>query len=384
MQRFVLSLGVWVVMMAVAFSAFAGKARAVVPESPAREAILVDAQTGTILYQKNAHTRMPTASMSKTITAYMIFDALKHGRFTLDSTIPISEKAWRMEGSKTFVELGKNVRMEDLIRGMIIQSGNDATVAIAEALGGTEEGFSAMANARAKEIGLKNSNFVNATGWPHPDHYSTAYDLAVLAQRLIEDFPEHYHYFAEPEFTYHGIRQQNRDPLLRMNIGADGLKTGHTEESGYGLIGSAVQNGRRLIMVINGLKSSAERADEAARLMTWGFAATDVYPLLKATKPVDMARVWMGTSRQVPLAILEDVTLAMTRDARANLKTEVVLSEPVPAPVKKGQQLGVLRVSAPGVGTREYPLYAAQDVERLGMFGRLSAKLHHVFLGGDL
>lgn len=358
-------------------------AMADVPESPAREAILLDVNTGTVLYEKNADQRTPTASMSKTITAYMVFEALKAGRLTLDTKVPISERAWKMQGSKTFVELGNEVRVEDLIRGMLIQSGNDATVALAEAVGGTEEGFAGMATTRAHALGMMHSNFVNATGWPDPNHYSTVRDLSILAQHLINDFPQYYHYFSETEFTYHGIHQQNRDPLLKMNIGADGLKTGHTEENGYGLMGSVVQNGRRLVMVINGLPTDQARADEAARLMQWGFTATAVYPLLKAETPVDNAVVWMGSAKTVPLVLQHDLTVAMLREARENLKVEVVLQEPVPAPILTGQQLGVLRLTAPGMPTREEPLYAKESVGKLGFFGRLGVKIHHYVVGGD-
>jgi D-alanyl-D-alanine carboxypeptidase (penicillin-binding protein 5/6) len=352
-----------------------------VPESPARNAILIDAGTGTVLYEKEADVRMPTASMSKTMTAYMVFEALKSGRLALDGKAPISERAWRMQGSKTFVELGNQVKVEDLIRGMLVQSGNDATVALAEAIGGTEDGFASMATARARELGMSGSNFMNATGWPDPNHYSTAKDLATLAQHLITDFPEYYHYFSEREFTYHGIRQQNRDPLLSMNIGADGLKTGHTEENGFGLIGSAVQNGRRLIMVINGLPDEKARTDEAARLIQWGFASTGIFPLLKADSVVDTAVVWMGQEKSVPLVIKQDVTMAMTREARSALKADVVLQEPVPAPVSAGQQLGVVRVSAPGMETKEYPIYAGASVDKLGFMAQMSAKAHHFLLG---
>ncbi len=358
-------------------------ASAPVPESPAREALLMDVATGTILYEKNADQRMPTASMSKTMTAYMVFDALKSGRITLDTKVPISERAWRMQGSKTFVELGNTVRVEDLIRGMLIQSGNDATVALAEELGGSEEGFAAMATAKAHELGLLNSNFANATGWPDPHHYSTARDLAQLALHLIRDFPEDYHYFSELEFTYHGIRQENRDPLLRMNVGADGLKTGHTEESGYGLIGSAQQNDRRLVLVINGLPSVTARADEAARLMKWGFAATGIFPLLKAGDVVDSAAVWMGTAKTVPLVLKQDVTLAMTHEARSALRADVVLQEPTPAPIEAGQQIGHVRITAPGIEPQEIPLYAGNSVPPLGFLGRLGVKMRHYLFGSE-
>lgn len=370
-------------LIAAVLSLVAVPAFATAPESPAREAILIDAQTGTILYEKNADQRTTTASMSKVMSSYMIFEALKTGRLTLDTKVPISERAWRMQGSKMFVELGNQIRAEDLIRGMLIQSGNDATVALAEAVGGTEDGFAAMATQRAHQMGMTHSNFANATGWPDPNHYSTVRDLATLAQRIMKDFPEYYHYFSEKEYTYHGIHQQNRDPLLAMNIGADGLKTGHTDENGYGLMASAVQNGRRLIMVINGLPSSEARAEEASRLMGWGFAGTDIYPLLKANAVIDTAAVWMGTAETVPLVLHEDLTMAMPREDREGLKVEVVLNEPVAAPIAEGQEVGKLRVTVAGTEPKDYPLYAQSAVTKLGFFGQMSTKVGHFFGGKD-
>ncbi len=368
---------VWVLVVS-------GSALAQMPESPAREAILIDVGTHTVLYEKNADQRTPTASMSKIITAYMVFDAIKQGRLRLDQKVPISERAWKMQGSKSFVELGNQVKVEDLIRGMIVQSGNDATVALAEAVGGTEDGFASMATARAKELGMTGTNFTNATGWPDPNHYSTVRDLSTLALHLMEDFPEYYHYYGEREFTYHGIKQQNRNPLLSMNIGADGIKTGHTAENGYGLIGSALQNGRRLLLVVNGLPDEKARADEAARLMQWGFSATGVYPLVKAGAVMDEAAVWLGQSKAVDLVIKQDITMAMSRESRNALKADVVLQEPVPAPVSAGQELGKLRLTLATGEVKDYPLYAKDSIPALGFMGRLKAKFNHYILGKEL
>ncbi len=356
-------------------------ARAASIETIAREAILIDADTGAVLFQKDADKRTTTASMSKVMTAYMVFDALKAGRASLDQKILISEHAWRTQGSKTFVELGNQIRLEDLVRGMIIQSGNDATIALAEGLFGSESGFAEAANAKAKELGLSGSHFANATGMPDPEHYSTMRDLAILSKDLIHNFPDYYHYYSERQFTYHGIPQANRNPLLALNIGADGVKTGHTEENGYGMIGSAVQNGRRLILVVNGLPDDKARASEAARLIQWGFTATSSYAIMKAGAVVDEAAVWMGTARSVPLVLDNDITLGMTKESRAGLKAEVVVGEPVAAPIKKGQNIAVLRISAPELETREYPLVAAEDVAEVGFVGKLIAKVRHLILG---
>ena len=356
-------------------------AMAEVPESPAREAILIDVDTNTTLYEKNADMRMPTASMSKVMTGYMVFEALKSGRLTLDTKVPVSERAWRMEGSRTFLDLGSLVRVEDLIKGMVIQSGNDAAVTLAEAVGGTEEGFAAMATQRARELGMTGSSLANATGMPDPNHYSTARDLATLAIHVIREYPEYYKYDSEKEFTYHNIRQANRNPLLFMNIGADGVKTGHTEESGFGLIGSAVQNGRRLLIVINGLPDEKSRADEAARLMQWGFANTSSFKLVSAGQVIDNAAVWLGKAESVPLVSKEDILFSISYETRRNLKAEVVVTEPVPAPITVGQQIATLRITGANTGVKEFPLYAQNDVPQLGFFGRLSAKAHHFILG---
>src|SRR5690606_24953816 len=264
MRRFAI-----VSLFAILLSVVPLSARAL--ETPAREAILIDVDTRTVLFEKNSQARMPTSSMSKVLTAYLVFEAIKDGRIKLDDTLPVSEKAWRMQGSKMFVPIGEQVKVEDLLRGVIVQSGNDATVVLAEGISGTEEAFADLMNITAKKIGMNNSHFMNASGWPDPNHYSTAYDLALLAYHMITEHSDYYHYYSEKEFTFNKIKQGNRNPLLYRNIGADGIKTGHTEEAGYGLMASAVQGGRRLILVVNGLESMQQRADESARLLSWGF-----------------------------------------------------------------------------------------------------------------
>ena len=239
-------------------------------ETRAREAFLIDVTTGTVLLEKDADVSMPPASMSKIMTAYLVFGALKEGRISLDDKLPVSEKAWRKGGSKMFVEVGSEVSVEDLLRGVIVQSGNDACIVLAEALAGSEEAFAEQMTRKAREIGMEGSTFTNSTGWPDPNHRMTARDLAILAERMVQDFPDFYHYYSEREFTYNGIRQGNRNPLLYKNLGADGLKTGHTEEAGYGLTASAERDGRRLVLVINGLESIKARSEEAERLIASG------------------------------------------------------------------------------------------------------------------
>lgn len=340
----------------------------------AKQAIILDYDTGTVLLEKNADLRVPTSSMSKVMTVYMAFEALKTGRLSLDQKLPVSEKAWRMQGSKMFVELGSEIDVEDLIRGIIIQSGNDATIVLAEGISGTEEDFADLMNAKATEIGLSNSHFMNASGWPDPEHYSTAHDLAILAIHTIRDHPELYKYYAEKEFTWHNIHQMNRNPLLFRDLGVDGLKTGHTEEAGYGLIASGMRDGRRVVMVVNGLTSEKERAQESARLMEWALRNFVNTKLFAAGDPVESAIVVMGQEKQVPMVIAEDITVTLPHALKNDLKVSVVYDSPLVAPVKKGDKVGTLKVDIPRVGVREYPLLAGADVAKLGFMSGTLAK----------
>ena len=373
-RRFIFALFAFVVAATAPFAASA-------IETSAREAILLDAETGTVLMSKDPDAPMPPASMSKIMTMYVVFQHLKDGRLSLDDTLPVSEKAWRMGGSKMFVEVGNEVKVEDLIRGVIVQSGNDACVVFAEALAGTEEAFAEEMTRTAREIGMEDSHFANSTGWPDPNQWMTARDLSILAERMIEDFPEYYDYFAEMEFTYNEIRQGNRNPLLYRNIGADGLKTGHTEEAGYGLTASAKQGDRRLILVVNGLDSAQERADESARLISWGFREFENYDLVAKGETVDQAEVWLGKLDAVPLVAPRDIKVTMTRQARREMTAKLIYEGPVPAPIEEGQEIAKLEISAPDMEPMTIPLVAGQPVEKLGPFGRLIASLKHLILG---
>ncbi len=376
--RALISSGFVAVMVLVGFGVPAGAATI---DTIARQAILVDANTNTVLFEKAADQRMPTSSMSKVMTAYMVFEALREKRLTLEDTLPVSEHAWRTQGSKMFVELGGRIKVEDLIRGMIIQSGNDASIVLAEGLGGSEEAFAKKMTERAHALGMKDSNFVNATGWPDENHYSSCRDLSTLARALIFSFPEFYHYDAEREFTYHGIKQGNRNPLLYRNMGVDGLKTGHTDIAGYGLIASALRDGRRLILVINGLPTMQARADEPARLIEWGFREFSAYTLLKPGEGVDRLPVWLGQAPDVAAVTGGGLTVTMAQEERRGLKVTMQAQVPLPAPIVKGQTVGKLVITAPGFVTREVPLIAAEDVARLGFFGRLGAAAHHAVFG---
>ncbi len=340
-------------------------------DTPAKQAFIVDLTTGAVLLEKDPHTKMPPASMSKLMTAYLLFERLKNGSISLDDALPVSSNASRKGGSKMFLRDGERVKVEDLIRGIVIQSGNDACIAIAEGLAGSEDAFAEMMNAKAKELGLENSNFTNATGWPDPNHYMTASDLAKLAQRLLQDFPDYYHFYSEREFTFNQITQRNRNPTLGVIEGADGMKTGYTQVSGYGLTASAEREGRRLIMVINGLESAKARASEAERLMNWGFGFFQTHELLRAGETVETAELWLGQKRTVPLVLKENLKVTLPRTGKANLKVTVRYEGPVRAPVYKGEKLGTLFLSAPGIDTIERQLFAAETVERLGPAGRV-------------
>ena len=350
-------------------------------DTPAMEALLIDSETGTIMFEKGADERMPPSSMSKLMTVLLVFDRLKDGTLSLDDKFPVSEKAWRKGGSKMFVEINSRVRVEDLLRGIIVQSGNDACIVIAEALAGTEEEFAAMLNERAREIGLTGSNFVNATGWPHPDHYMTARDLARLAHYMIETYPEYYRYFAERDFTWSGIKQDNRNPLLYRDVGADGLKTGHTEAAGYGLTASAIQNDRRVVMVLNGLDSKRQRSRESARLIGWAFREFRNYHLFEKGEVVAEADVWLGQSETVPLVVPEQLVLTMRRKARKDMTVTVHYEHPIPAPIAEGQRLGTVRLTAPDHDVIELPLHAGNRVFELGAVGRLKAAVNYVLWG---
>ncbi|MCB2081873.1 MAG: D-alanyl-D-alanine carboxypeptidase, partial [Rickettsiales bacterium] len=315
-------------------------------ETQAEYAVLLDYNTGTTLLAKNAETPVGPSSMSKLMTVYLVFEALKNGTLHLEDTLPVSEKAWRMGGSKMFVGLGTDVKVEDLLRGVIIQSGNDACIVLAEGLAGSEGAFAEAMNNKAEQLSMTQSHFVNATGWPDEEHVMSVRDLAILARHLISDFPEYYHYFAEPEFKYNNIKQYNRNTLINRGIGADGLKTGHTEAAGYGLVSSAEKDGRRLILVVNGLGSMKERISESERLLRYGFNSFKEKTLFRQDTEITDARVWMGKEGRVPLVLAEEVRLLVSRVGKGldGFKAHVEYEGPVPAPIKHGQEIGKLVV----------------------------------------
>jgi len=344
-------------------------------ETKAKQAILLDYDTGAVLFAKAPDAHMPTSSMSKVMTMYLVFESLKNGQLKLGDSLLVSEKAWRMGGSKMFVPVGKKVKIEDLIRGVVVQSGNDATIVLAEGLAGSEAAFAQALNKKAKELGMNNSQFMNASGWPDPDHYSTAHDLALLAKRMITDFPEYYSYYAEKEFTFSKIKQGNRNPLLYRNIGADGIKTGHTKDGGYGLMASGKADGRRVILVVNGLSSLQERADEAAKLLQWGLSGFENSRPLKKGDVVEQASVAMGVSQTVGLEVSQDVTVTVPKLFRDELKVKMRYKSPLIAPLTKGAQVGSLIVKIPrSEDTIEVPLLVNRDVAELGFVAKTLAK----------
>lgn len=347
---------------------FAG-ARAYAQEFETRvpHALLMDAKSETVLFQMEADTPMQPASMAKLMTVAVVFDALENGRLSLDDEFLVSEDAWRRGGapsggSTMFAELGSSIKLSDLLRGIIVHSGNDSSIIVAEGMAGTEESFANLMNEEARKLGLHDSHFVNATGLPDPEQYVTARDLAKLANHIIQNYPEYYRIYGEPSFTWNKIMQRNRNPLLEMNIGADGLKTGHTDESGYGLVGSVVQKGQRLIVVINGAKTKRERAAEARKLIDWGYRAFERRVIFDAEEAVTHAKVFGGTQRSVELVGDGEIELLLPRGNSDRIRGRVIYESPVSAPIAKGQQIGVLRLTIGDNLSKETRLYAAQNV----------------------
>jgi len=350
-------------------------------DTQAKHALILEVETGAVLLDKGADERMPPASMSKVMTAYVVFGMLKEGRVKLDDELPVSEHAWRTGGSKMFVPLGGHIKIDDLLRGMIVQSGNDACIVLAEGLAGSEAAFVDLMNAKAKEIGLAHSHFADVDGLPNPDHYMTARDLVTLALRTIADFPQYYHYYGEKDFAFNNIDQGNRNPLIYRDIGADGLKTGHTEEAGYSLLASVHRDNRRVVLVLGGLPTMRARAQESERLIEWAFREFNDYRLLGAGEKVDDAEVWLGTQAKVPLMIATDLVVTMPRKSRKDMKVTVAYDKPIAAPIEKGDQIGKVFVSAPDMAGVEAPLLAAASVERMGALGRMAMVAAHLIWG---
>jgi D-alanyl-D-alanine carboxypeptidase (penicillin-binding protein 5/6) len=350
-------------------------------ETQAKHALILEVETDVVLLDKAADERIPPASMSKIMTAYVVFGMLKEGRAKLTDELPVSERAWRLQGSKMFVPIGGRISIDDLLKGVIIQSGNDACLVLAEGLAGSEEAFVELMNQKAKEIGLKDSHFTNVSGLPDPDHWMTARDLATLAIHTIKDFPEHYHYYSEIDYEFNNIKQGNRNPLLYKNVGADGLKTGHTEEAGYSLTASVARDNRRIILVLNGLPTMKARAQESERLIEWAFREFNDYRLFAAGDKVDDGEVWLGAETKVPLSVGKDFVVTLPRKARKDMKVTVEYDRPIPAPIEKGETVGKVVMSAPDTAPAEAPLISAASVERMNPWGRIATLAGYLVWG---
>ena len=355
-------------------------------ETTAQNAILVDYDTGAYLYTKNHDEKMSPASMSKLMTVYIIFDKLKSGLLSLDDTFTVSENAWRKGGaasggSTMFLKIGEEISVEELLKGIIIQSGNDACIVSAENISGSEEEFAALMNETAEKLGLKNSIFANSTGLPDENQKMSAEDLALLAKVIIKDFPEYYYIFSEKEFTHNGIKQGNRNPLLYSMSGADGLKTGHTEEAGFCLTASAVRGQRRLIGVMAGMGSNKERSEESDRLMNYGFREFDNYRLFNAGQVLSQIPVWYGQTPVVDIIVPKDVVQTMQRNQKKNYQFKVKYSSPLKAPVQKGQVIGTVEIISPEGDVFSENLVAASDVAKKGVFSRLIDNIKYFYQG---
>ena len=345
----------------------------------AKYAILVDSQTGAVLFEKNASTKMPPSSMSKLMTLYILFEKIKSGALKLGGTVRVSVDASKKGGSRMFLIPGSEVKIQDLIRGIAVQSGNDACITVAEAISGTEEEFARLMNVKAVELGLKNSHFANATGWPHPNHYMTVEDLSILAKRLLVEFPEHYHYFGEKEFSFNNINQGNRNSLLYNSSGVDGFKTGHTDVAGYGLTASAAQGSRRLIAIVNGLKSDRERAEETQKLLNYGFLNFTNLNFAKSKESIAVADVWLGSTDKVSLIANQDLIFTVPMHEQALVKATISYDSYINAPYNTQNKVGVVKVSLGSQGTKEYDLYPEAELKEAGFFSKTWQKTCRFF-----
>lgn len=357
---------------------------AIAYDTSAKHAFLIDFDTNQVLFEKNSDVLMPPASMSKIMTAYLAFEEIKSGRLKLEDKILISENAWRKRGSKMFVEVNDEVAVSDILRGIIVQSGNDAAIALAEHLQGSEAAFADKMTKKARDLGLKKAKFKNATGWPDEEHKITARELGLLAKLTIMNFPDLYSIYAEKSYTFNNIKQGNRNPLLYDGSGSDGLKTGHTKAAGYGLTASVSKAGRRLVMVLNGMKSSRERKREAKKLIEWGFREYENYKIFEKEETVTDIDVWLGKDSRVSAFIKDEIKLTVRRTDSEKVKTTLHYEEPIAAPIKQGQIVGILKIKVPNQTLREYPLFAKQSIEKLGVWGRIMAAVNYLVWGaGD-
>ena len=354
-------------------------------QSVAEFAYITDFESGRVLLNKNGDAQMKPASMAKIMTTYIAFERIANGALSLDDTFTVSERAWKKGGSRMFLDPGSSVSLSDLLHGIIVQSGNDAAIVLAEGLAGSEDAFADEMNDKARELGMFNTVFRNATGWPDPELTTTARDLNILTTALIKNFsaekyPELYPIFKVKNFTYNNIKQGNRNPLIYKDESADGLKTGHTEESGYGLVGSSKRGNQRVVMVLNGMKSKNERTQESRRLMDFIFREFRHYEFFDKDEVVDEANIWLGNKPTIKLLAGEAVHKVMSRKERRSLTVSLNWSDPVPAPLKKGQKIGTITLNYDGK-REDYPLIAAEDVAELGFFDRITEAVKYLIFG---
>lgn len=350
-------------------------------ETVAKWAFIQDFTTGAVLLNKGADEAMPPSSMTKLMTMYLVYEQLKKGQLKLTDTVTVSARAAAMGGSRMFIDVGKPVVIEDLVRGVIVASGNDAATVLAETVGGSQEKFVDMMNAKARELGMTHSTFRNPTGWPDPEQFMSCRDIATLANRIVKEFPEYYKYESERSFKYNNIEQQNRHPMVQAGT-ADGLKTGHTDAGGFGLVASSSRDGRRMVMVLNGMTSMHERAQESEKLMNWAFGNFENVTLFSANEVIDNAQVWLGTDKTVPLTGGRDLVVTLPKSWRQTASIKISYDAPIKAPVAKGQPVGVLMLRGHGVPAMDVNLIAGADVPRLSLPMRGLAVVSHFVSGG--
>ena len=351
-------------------------------ESIAKTALVIDLSTNEILLEKNSTEKTYPSSMTKMMTALVAFEKIKDGSLSLDQEFLISKKAWKMGGSKMFIEVDKRVSVYDLLLGVVVQSGNDASIAIAEGISGSEEIFAIEMNNLGKKIGLTGSNFTNSSGWPDDNHYTTAEDLAKVAQYTIENHNELYQMYKISDFTYNGIKQDNRNPLLYTFEGTDGFKTGYTEAAGYGLVGSAERGDRRLIVVLNGLESSKSRAQESLRLMDWGFNNFQLVDFYKKNEVIQEVDTWLGKEDKVDLVALEDISVSIPKAQLSSAKVTVLVEEPIATPIKIGDQIAKLQISFADKQV-DFPLYSGENIDQKNFFSRIFSAIYYIILGSN-
>ena len=374
MKKYLIHIAVFLLMLSPA-------SNAAYIDTDAEVAVVIDGHTGKVLFSKDKDKKTYPASMTKIMTTLIIFEKLANETLSLDDKFLVSEKAWReREGSSMFVEVDKEIRVEDLLRGIIVQSGNDACIVVAENIAGTEESFAKMMTQKAKEIGMKNTNFTNSTGMYDKDNYSTVYDIAILSMYLINEYPQYYHLFAETEFEWSGIKQNNRNSLLYKNMGVDGLKTGHLSKSGYGLAASAVDQNRRVISVVNGFESTQKRTQGSSRLITWAFREFTNLKLFKRGDIVGQVEISGASSKESDVSTGEEIIITVPKSKRDGLTTNIVVDDNISAPLNAGDKVGYLEISVPGEENQTYELYATNEIDRSNIFVRFFNYLINLIL----